>query len=205
MHFSLVVAFWAVSILFVLTPGADWAYAITAGVKRHSLGAAVAGMLTGHLTATLVVAAGVAAMLAASPSTLTALTVAGAAYLVWLGIGTLRHPATPDTAGDAPPASRSRQFAKGLGISLLNPKVFLLFLALLPQFTTPESSMPIGWQMLVLGIVHLANCALVYFAVGVGAGFVLGRRPGAARVVSTISGVVMIGLGLFLIVEELAS
>ena len=49
-------AFWAVSVLFVLTPGADWAYAIAAGLRHRCLLPAVGGMLTGHLLATVVVA-----------------------------------------------------------------------------------------------------------------------------------------------------
>ncbi|RLU05792.1 lysine transporter LysE, partial [Pseudomonas prosekii] len=57
MTLSMFVAFWAVSILFVITPGADWAYAISAGLKGRVVMPAVAGLLSGHLIATLVVAA----------------------------------------------------------------------------------------------------------------------------------------------------
>ncbi len=90
-----VAAFWAVSFLFVVTPGADWAYAIAAGLRHRTVLPAVGGLLAGHLAATAVVAAGVAALVARSPLVLTALTVAGAAYLVWLGIGMLARPAAP--------------------------------------------------------------------------------------------------------------
>lgn len=203
MDVGLTVAFWGVSMLFVVTPGVDWAYAIAAGVKRRTgVLPAVSGMLAGHLTATLVVAAGVAAVLAASPVAMTVLTVAGAAYLVWLGVGALRHPAAPDLTGEAAPTGGRKQFAKGIGISLLNPKVFLLFLALLPQFTSADAPWPVGLQMVVLGALHVANCAVVYFAVGYGAAAVLATRPKAAQVVGIVSGVVMIALGVLLAGEK---
>lgn len=206
MDVGLMVAFWGVSMLFVITPGVDWAYAIASGV-RHRAGvlAAVSGMLAGHLMATLVVAGGVAAVLAASPVAMTVLTIAGAAYLIWLGTGALRHPAAPDLTGQAAPAGGRKLFAKGVGISLLNPKVFLLFLALLPQFTSGSAPWPVGAQMVALGALHVANCAVVYFAVGYGAAAVLAKRPRAAQVVGIVSGVVMIGLGVLLIGEKIVA
>jgi threonine/homoserine/homoserine lactone efflux protein len=197
-----VVAFWAVSFLFVITPGADWAYAITAGL-RHRVLPAVGGLLVGHLTATVVVAAGVGALVARSPLVLTVLTMVGALYLVWLGIGMLAHPAAPQAHAEKPTGSWLRQAAKGVGISGLNPKVFLLFLALLPQFTDPNAAWPIAVQIVVLGLVHVASCAVVYTGVGTGARRVLQARPTAARAVSHLSGTAMIGIGVLLLAEQL--
>ena len=155
-----VAAFWAVSFLLVITPGADWAYAIAAGLRHRVVLPAVGGLLAGHLAATAVVAAGVGALVARSPLVLTVLTVVGAAYLVWLGIGMLAHPAAPQAPTEEPAGSWLRQAAKGAGISGLNPKVFLLFLALLPQFTDPDAAWPIAAQIVVLGLVHVASCAV---------------------------------------------
>ena len=204
MDAGLTVAFWGVSILFVITPGVDWAYAIASGL-RHRAGVlpAVSGMLAGHLTATFIVAAGIAAVLAASEAAMTILTAAGAAYLIWLGISALRHPATPGLNPQSTPTRRGRLFTKGIGISLLNPKVFLLFLALLPQFISTSAPWPVGAQMIALGVIHVANCALVYFAVGYGAATILTRRPRAAKIVGIGSGVVMIALGAGLGIEKL--
>jgi threonine/homoserine/homoserine lactone efflux protein len=199
---SLIAAFWGVSFVLAITPGADWAYAIAAGLRHRSPVPAVGGLLSGHLLATVVVAAGVAAVVAANPVVLTVLTVAGALYLAWLGVGTLRSPAVP-VASDATPSSWVRQASKGLGISGLNPKVFLLFLAVLPQFTDPGGSWPLAVQIIVLGLAHVANCAVVYLAVGLGARRVLSTRPAAARVVTGLSGVFMICIGALLLVERL--
>lgn len=204
MSVATIAAFWGVSVLFIVTPGADWAYAISAGLRNRSPIPAVSGMLAGHLGATLVVAAGVGALVASWPIALTVLTVAGAGYLIWLGIGMLRSPGSlPDGDDQAAPDVPLAQFWKGIGISALNPKVFLLFLALLPQFTDPSGTLPLTQQIIVLGVVHVASCAAVYFTVAYGAKRVLRARPEAARWVTRISGCIMIGIGVFLIFEEL--
>jgi len=202
---STVAAFWAVSLLFVITPGADWAYAITAGIRHRTVFPAVAGLVAGHLAATVVVAAGVAALVAGTPIVLTALTAVGAVYLVWLGIGTFARPSTPQPAGESAVDSWVRQAFQGFAVSGLNPKVLLLFLALLPQFTDSTAGWPVAAQILALGSVHVASCAVAYTAVGVGARVVLRARPAAARIVSRFSGVAMVGIGTFLIVEQVVS
>ncbi|MEU7860577.1 LysE family translocator [Nonomuraea sp. NPDC049141] len=198
-----VAAFWAVSLMFVVTPGADWAYAITAGLRHRTVLPAVGGLLAGHLAATALVAAGVAALVARSPLVMTALTVAGAAYLVWLGIGMLARPAAPQAGAEQAATSWARQMVKGAGISGLNPKVFLLFLALLPQFTDPDAGWPLAVQIVALGLVHVASCAVVYTGVGAGARRVLRARPAAARTVSRFSGAAMVVIGVLLLVEQL--
>ena len=203
MPFGTVAAFWAVSFLFVLTPGADWAYAISAGLRHRSVVPAVAGLLTGHLLATAVVAAGVGAIVAGSPMVLTVLTVVGSAYLVWLGLGMFRNPTVPEAGVDRVEGSWARQALKGAGISGLNPKVFLLFLALLPQFTDPTGSWPVAGQIVALGLVHVASCAVIYTGVGSGARAVLRTRPTAARTVTRFSGAAMMVIGVFLLVERL--
>ncbi len=205
---GLVGAFWLVSLLFVITPGADWAYTVTAGLRYRSALPAIAGLLTGHLLATLAVAAGVAALMAGVPLLLTVLTAVGAAYLIWLGVSGFAGPATPraanETGTDPGACSEARQALKGLGVSGLNPKVFLLFLALLPQFTDPDGVWPLTAQILCLGMVHVANCAAVYIAVGLTARAVLGARPAAARAVSRFSGAATVGIGAFLLTEQIA-
>lgn len=118
-----VAAFWMLSLTLAVTPGADWAYAITAGLRHRTVLPAVGGLLIGHLIATLVVAAGVATLLVRSPLVMTALTIAGAGYLMWLGLCTLARTTTLQDGAEAAAASRLRQAAKGAGISGLNPKV----------------------------------------------------------------------------------
>jgi threonine/homoserine/homoserine lactone efflux protein len=196
-----IAAFWAVSFLFVITPGADWAYAMAAGLRHRSVLPAVGGLLSGHLAATAVVAAGVATIVTDSAVVRTVLTAGGAAYLLWLGCSTLTDPALP-AAGERAAGSWLRQAAKGLGISGLNPKVFLLFLALLPQFTDPSAPWPVPAQILLLGLVHVTSCAVVYTGVGTGARRVLGTRPAIALAVIRCSGGAMVVIGVLLLVEQ---
>ena len=203
MPVELVLSFWAVSAVFVITPGADWAYAMTAGLQHRSVVPAVGGLLAGHLAATLVVTAGVAALLAQSPLVLSVLTACGALYLVHLGAGTLREPAGASAGHQRTGSTQTRQALKGFGVAGLNPKVFLLFLALMPQFADPGARWPLPAQLATLGLVHLATCAVVYLAVGAGARRVLRARPAAARTMTRLSGSAMLVLGLVLLAEQL--
>lgn len=118
-------------------------------------------------------------------------------------IGSLSKPVS--VHADARPISSSwvQQALKGAGTSGLNPKVLLLFLALLPQFTHAEAAWPFAAQIMVLGLIHTASCAVVYTAVGSAARMVLRARPLAARAVTRISGAAMIEIGVLLLAEQL--
>jgi len=203
MTFSVFAAFWAVSILFVITPGADWAYAISAGLKHRVVIPAVGGLLSGHLIATMIVAAGVGTLVANHPLALSVLTVAGAGYLLWLGANMLARPSTPHADESQTTDSWARWALKGLCVSGLNPKVFLLFLALLPQFTDTTAPWPVPMQMIALGLIHTISCGVIYLLVGFGSQVVLRARPAAAHLVSRLSGVIMIIIALVLLIEQL--
>lgn len=130
-------AFVGVLLVVVCTPGPDFAV-----VLRHALAGprrgtrAAAGIVTGLAVHTAAAALGLSAVLAARPDVLTAIRVAGAAYLVWLGLQALRAALRP-----VPPsvhAARSPYpFVDGLASNLLNPKALLFFLGLIPQFVVP--------------------------------------------------------------------
>ncbi len=203
MPLTAVAAFWAVSFALVITPGADWAYVISAGLRGRRLAcAAVVGLACGALLATAAVAAGVGALVASHPVVLTVLTVAGSAYLLWMGVAMLRSPAASVSAQSALVGGGWKWACKGAGISGFNPKLILLLLALLPQFVHAESAWPVALQIMVLGVVHALSCCGVYLAVGFTAQRVLGTRPGAALVVSRVSGALMVGIALLLLAER---
>lgn len=197
-------AFWGVSLLFILTPGADWAYAISGGLKRRVL-PSVAGLWAGHLVSVLIVAAGVGAVLERFPQLTQALTLAGSVYLVWLGLGVLRHGGGPEAAGEIPVGTAGGWFGRGVAVSGLNPKLILLMTAVLPQFTSHAADWALPVQIVALGSLHLLGCGVVYLLVGFGARRVLGTRPVAARVVTRISGVAMILIGLVLAAERVST
>jgi threonine/homoserine/homoserine lactone efflux protein len=201
------ISFLAVDLLLVCVPGADWAYVIAAGLRAGPVVPAVAGLVAGYAVHTALAVAGLAVLVAGSPGLLTALTVAGAGYLVWLGWGVLRRPGVPGAAaGEPADASSARFFRRGAAISGLNPKGLLLYLSVLPQFlVTKGARLPVAAQTGVLGLTHMACCTAVYLTVGVLARAVLGARPAAARAVTRTSGAAMFGVGTFLLVERLAT
>ena len=92
------ISFLALDLLLVCVPGADWAYAISAGLRGGSVARAVAGLVSGYALHTVLAAAGLAVLVASRPALLTGLTVAGAGYLVWLGWSVLRRPGVPGAA-----------------------------------------------------------------------------------------------------------
>ena len=204
MSFAALTAFWAVSFLLVITPGADWAYVISAGLRgRRLVLPAVIGLVCGALLATLAVAAGVGSLVAQNPVLLTALTATGALYLMWLGIGMWRKPATVSSAPEQTQSAGAlwHWTVKGASVSGLNPKQLLLLLALLPQFVRPSEPWPVFAQIMALGAVHAASCCFVYFGVGWGSQSVLRSRPAAALAVSRLSGTLMLVIAAVLLGE----
>ena len=77
MEMSFIASFWLVSFLLIITPGADWAYTISAGINGRSVIPAVAGLMSGHLLATLIVVAGIGVLIAGHPLALSTITPAG--------------------------------------------------------------------------------------------------------------------------------
>lgn len=200
---SLLTAFWLVSLSLVMVPGADWAYAIAAGLRDRAIAPAITGMLFGYLAITLVVAAGIGALVASVPAILTVLTIVGAGYLLWLGGNILARPSVPTVADERVTNTSLKWSIRGFATSGLNPKALLLFLALLPQFTSRNDAWPISEQIGAMGIVHIVNCAVVYTLVGVGSKIVLRTRPKVARLVSQVSGAAMIVIAVLLLAEQL--
>jgi len=90
MEFQQFAGFAIVSVTLAMTPGADWAYCISSGLRAQRIAPAVAGLSAGYLFHTALIVAGLAALIAATPQLLAGLTLLGAAYLLWLGISTLR-------------------------------------------------------------------------------------------------------------------
>jgi threonine/homoserine/homoserine lactone efflux protein len=202
-----VVAFWGVTVLLIVVPGPDWAFTLAAGLRDRVVYPAVGGLMIGYAILTAVVAAGVGAFVGQNPMVLTVLTVVGAGYLIYLGVTLLAKPGTlhGPTTKDHPTGSRwQRRVLAGIGVSGLNPKGLLVFLALLPQFTDPNGTWPVPAQLAVLGLVFVVSCGVFYSALGLSTRAILRTRPAVAHAVSRVSGAAMIVIGLVLLVERLA-
>ena len=198
---SLFPLFLAAGIALALTPGPDMAFTLATAASRGpraGLGA-VAGICTGGLVWTIAAAGGLAALIAASDHALTAVRYAGAAYLIWLGWKTFRSLDAPIEAEGA--GSAARAFRRVLVTNLLNPKIGLFFLALLPQFTNAELG-PVWLQMLTLGLVFFAIGGVVLTVIVFAAGAAQQQLKSSRisrRVLNGIAATAFGGLGLRLI------
>jgi threonine/homoserine/homoserine lactone efflux protein len=200
-------AFLGVAALVIVTPGQDTALTIRntiTGGRRAGVLTAV-GVAGGQAVWTVATSAGLAALIVASQPVFDALRIAGAAYLVWLGMQTLwsvvrgscGHAAAP--AVTRPPG---RAFRQGFVSNLGNPKMALFFTSLLPQFA-PSSGPAFAW-LLGLGLLFCALTLLwlcAYAAVVARAGDAL-RRPRVRRAVDAVTGTVLVALGARLAAER---
>lgn len=203
MKLNLVATFTTIDVLLVLTPGPDWAYVLAVGLREQMVLPAVAGLVAGYAALTVLVATGLAVLITTNPDALTGVTLAGGAYLIWLGASVLSRPAADDGFSPSPrPGSRTRVAARGATTSGLNPKGLLLFVAVLPQFVDRHGGFPISAQIGVLGAIHMASCALAYLGVGTLARNSLTKRPTAAHTVTRAAGAAMIVLGALLLLER---
>jgi threonine/homoserine/homoserine lactone efflux protein len=202
---SSVLAFWAVALLLIIVPGADWAFVLGSSPGARTAVPAVGGLVLGYAAVTVIVAAGVGALVARSPGLLSGLTIVGGLYLIWHGARTLARAAAPGApAGTAPRGGRGT-LARGIGVSALNPKGLLIFLALLPQFTSVRWSWPLAAQLGLLGLVFILSCAGFYLCLGSFARRILNARPAAARAVTRFSGAAMMVIGALLLIERLVA
>jgi threonine/homoserine/homoserine lactone efflux protein len=191
--------FLAVSAIVVVTPGVDMAL-VTKNALLHGRGAARAtalGVNLGIFLWTLAAALGLAAVIAASAEAFLAIKLAGAAYLVYLGLRTLLGSHKPVAA-----VARGSAFRQGLASNLLNPKIAVFFTSLLPQFVDAEHAQP--QDLLLLGL--LFNCLgvlwlLTYASLAARGRNVL-RRPRVKRALDRVSGVALVGLGVRLAFER---
>ena len=196
--------------VFVLnaTPGVDFLLTVSRtlqGGARAGI-AAVAGITAGCVVHALAAAFGLAAMLALHAGAFRAIQWAGAAYLVWIGVGMLRQAWRSGPALDVPsavavaPRSWVADFRAGLLTNVLNPKVALFFLAFLPQFVPATSPSPTGsflllgaWFVLQGGLFSLALVALAARLAR------LGGSPALQRTLNGVGGLLFIGLAVLLL------
>ena len=196
--------FLLVAAVVIVTPGQDTALTIRntlAGARRGGI-ATAAGVSAGQAVWTVATSVGLAAVIAASEPVFRAVKLAGAVYLVVLGLQSLRDAERRRTrAPSQAPASVpvSRAFRQGLLSNLGNPKMAVFFTSLLPQFGGESFG-----ALLALGLVF---CTMTFvwlsaYAVAVArAGDVL-RRPAVRRVLDALVGAVLVGLGLRLATER---
>lgn len=208
MDSSTLVAFVVACAVISLVPGPDMMFIIANGIARGRVAGVVSavGMSTGIAVHTVLAALGLGALLQAAPVALEAVRIAGAVFLVYLAISTLRS--AKHVASTAPQRfggrSLRRTYAMAVLTNLANPKVILFYVAFFPQFLTVG-----GWstpvQFLVMGAILIVTGLCVDASVGLAAGTLselLLRRPAIQRWLNRVSAAIFGGLAVRLVADR---
>ena len=188
------------SFLLIVVPGPAVLYVVTRSIAQGRRAGLVSmlGIEAGGLVHVAAAAIGLSAIIASSATAFTAVKLAGAAYLIYIGVRRLvsREEALPE----ATVAGRSskRLFAQGVVVNVLNPKTAVFFLAFLPQFVDPARG-TVTLQFLVLGLTFVAVAMISDGAYALAAGTAGDWMRGSERVrrwLGRFSGTVFVGLGV---------
>ncbi|KAA1014938.1 LysE family translocator [Paraburkholderia panacisoli] len=192
--------FLATSIAITVAPGPDNLQVLARGISQGRAAGLVAalGFAAGITFHTTLAALGVAALLRSSPLAFEAIKLAGAAYLVWIGIKALRSQGLA-TAHQRAPQPLMTVFRQSVLGNLLNPKVTLFFVVFLPQFVQPRGAQSVTVQMLELGVLFMLQTVVVFSLFGVCAGIIGGwlkRRPRVGVWLDRLAGATFIAIGI---------
>ena len=188
------------AVALLLVPGPAVLYVVTRSIhqgKRAGL-VSVLGIHTGTMVHITAASAGLSALLVSSASAFTAVKLAGAAYLIGLGLWTLFSKTADAEVVLGGERRLRRVYGQGVVVNVLNPKTALFFLAFLPQFVDPHrghATLQIALLGLTFAVLGLVTDSL--WAIGAGAaGDVLRRSRRFAHVQRYVSGSVFVGLGV---------
>jgi threonine/homoserine/homoserine lactone efflux protein len=202
-----VLTFALVALALTLTPGLDTALVLRAALTRgrRDAAATAAGIVCGLFVWGAAAAVGISALLTASQVAYDVLRFAGAVYLVWFGLRLLVR-AVRGTPGTEPAGTAGsspwRAARQGLATNLLNPKVGVFYVALLPQFL-PAGTNALAVGLLLAGVHGLISA--VWFAMLITLASGLSRRlrrPATVRTIDGITGTTLIGFGVRLAVSR---
>src|SRR5579871_1274525 len=190
-----------ISLGIVLTPGPNMIYLISRSTTQGSAAGIVSlgGVALGFIVYMLCAAFGITALLFAVPFAYDALRFAGAAYLLWLAWQAMKPGGrSPFQVKKLAVDSPRKLFAMGFVTNLLNPKIAMLYLALLPQFIDLTAGSVLA-QSLVLGAIQITISISVNAMIALGAGRIalfLSRRPSWMLVQRYLMGTVLAGLAV---------
>lgn len=205
---TLTAAYVLLATALAVAPGPDVLFVVANGIQHRVKGAIASalGIGAGSVLHALAAALGISAMVAASPTAFEILRYAGAAYLAYLGVQALRswcnYSNTFDQNQSVVEISAWNVFRRGLITNILNPKVVVFYLALLPQFISVELG-NIGLQIFLLGCIHNVIGITFLICIGLAAGKASGwlARTSFGKWMDGIAGLFFIGLALRLAVS----
>lgn len=199
-------SFLAASVLLTLAPGPDILFVATKSLARGARAgiSVAAGLCSGVFFHTTLAAVGVSLILRRSPAAFTALKIAGTLYLLFLAFKAFRNrKAVPAADAEKGPQNTPNAaerfpalFRTGLLMNVLNPKVALFFLALLPQFVPADAESP-QLTMLGLGVVFALQAFAVFSVVSFCAGTLfasLRKRPAFGETLNVLTALVLVAV-----------
>ncbi len=200
---STLVTFALAGVVLVVVPGPSVLFIVGRALAhgRRAALTSVAGNTTGAMAVVVVVALGLGAVAAASVVVFTVLKIAGAAYLVYLGVQTIRHRGALSLGAGGP--AGGRVYWQGVLVGVTNPKVLVFFAAVLPQFVDPAAGSATT-QMLVLGLLFALIAAVLDSLWGLAAGAArdwFATSPARLRRLGAAGGASMIAMGAGLAVS----
>ncbi|TDN64052.1 LysE family translocator [Paraburkholderia sp. BL10I2N1] len=205
-HTSSLLTFALVALGMALTPGPNMIYLISRSICQGRTAGLISlgGVALGFLFYMLSAAFGITALLLAVPFAYDTLRFGGALYLLWLAWQAVKPGGrSPFQVRDLPADSPRKLFTMGFVTNLLNPKIAVLYLSLLPQFIDPEHGSVLG-QSLTLGVVQVALSLTINSIVAVTAGSIatfLARRPTWVVIQRWLMGTVLAGLAVRMATE----
>ena len=196
-------AFLAATALLAFSPGPDNIYVLTQSIANGSKSglATTAGLITGCIVHTTLVAFGLSAIIAASPYLFLAIKIVGAIYLLYLAYKVFKSDSTINLAEGAPKKTYLALFKQGVLMNILNPKVTIFFLAFFPGFLwDPEGNTV--FQFYVLGLLFMVESFLIFGSIAVVAGkisHILRTSEKAGVVLKWLQIIVFIGIAIFVL------
>jgi threonine/homoserine/homoserine lactone efflux protein len=197
----------AVALGLVLTPGPNMIYLVSRSITQGRRAGLISllGVAAGFLVYLMAATAGITAIFAAVPALYTAVKIGGAAYLLWLAWNAVRPGGVAVFAPRSIPLDRARRlFTMGMVTNLLNPKIAILYVALLPQFVDPTLG-NVAAQSLLLGGTQIAVAltvnAVIVMSAGALAAF-LGQRPLWLRAQRYLMGTALAGIAIHLLADR---
>ncbi|HVX44944.1 MAG TPA: LysE family translocator [Mycobacteriales bacterium] len=190
-----------VALGLVLTPGPNMIYLVSRSITQgHRAGLiSLTGVAAGFLVYLAAATAGIVTVFALVPEVYLAIKLAGAAYLLWLAWQALRPGGVSAFAPRELPLDPPRKlFAMGLVTNLLNPKIAILYVSLLPQFVDPHRG-HVATQSFLLGLIQIVIALSINAGIVLSSGAIaafLGRRPFWLRMQRYLMGTVLAGLAI---------
>ncbi len=207
MNYDILLAFISATAILACSPGPDNIYVLMQSIthgKKHGL-ATVAGLISGCLVHTALVAFGVSAILKANETVYFIIKLLGAAYLLYLAYNVFKSDAKINLShASLPKKGIGQLFKQGIIMNVLNPKVSIFFLAFFPGFLFSET-LSTTVQFFVLGLLFMATSLVIFSLIAILAGYIsnsIKSHHGVGITLKWLQIIVFVGIAIFIFLSS---